>query len=114
MAKVDFTYLKTGKTKPMEEKFAQVLAQLGKGSYVTRDLVPGHSVSIGPETVFAPKITYTTSEPFDPGSNVIAEPGLDADGQPWNPDIHAASQEKKADGTWKRKAGRIAEPKDAE
>ncbi|MFA6063871.1 MAG: hypothetical protein WC736_14890 [Gallionella sp.] len=33
---------------------------------------------------------------------------LDSEGIEWNAEIHAASKFKKADGTWRKRAGRVA------
>lgn len=37
---------------------------------------------------------------------------VDAAGVEWNPEIHAANKLKKADGTWRRRAGRSAAASD--
>jgi hypothetical protein len=39
MTKVEFKYDKTGKTKAMPEAHAKILSKLGRGTYMTRDMV---------------------------------------------------------------------------
>lgn len=80
---VEFEY-KNGKRLKMRDNYAKILERARVGSVVQS----------------AP--TYQTREmrAADPQPSA-----LDAEGQPWNPEIHTAARQKTKDGRWRRKPG---------
>ena len=55
-----------------------------------------------------PAVEVVNDVPFGEGIE------LDADGVEWDAEIHASNKLKKADGTWRKRAGRVAAGESAE
>jgi hypothetical protein len=109
MAKVDFTYHKTGRVKAMDKNYADILQKMGRGTYLTRDMAaqPVQQAIVQPQApVVAPVIEPVKTEPAATFSN-----DLDSAGEAYDPAIHSAGREKKGDGTWRKRPGRTAEAK---
>lgn len=70
-------YKRGGREKDVADRYAKILVRSGIASYMTREMRAAEPVAVE----------------------------LDAEGQPWNPEIHTASQQKTKDGRWRRKPG---------
>lgn len=102
MAKVEFTY-RSGGTRSISERDAKILSKLGRGTYLTRDLV---AAPPAPVQVFTPPpapVPAPAPEP-DPVAEAPAV-DLDAEGNAWDADLHVSTKLKNADGTWRKRPG---------
>lgn len=86
MEKVDFTFKKTGYSRVMAKRQADLLGKLGHGSYQTRMLTAALPVPAD--------VTPT-----------VAAPELDSAGVEWSADLHVASKLQNMNGTWRKKPG---------
>lgn len=75
---------RNGVEKMMEERYAKILAKMGRLTYMTRDMVAA------------------------PVKEVEPSEELDSAGTPWNADLHVASKLQNKDGTWRKKPGAAA------
>jgi hypothetical protein len=78
--KVSVKDVKSGRVKSMSPRYAKILTQLGRATYLTRDMVADPTAAAG-------------------------DAELDSAGQPWNEALHASTKIKNADGTWRKRPG---------